>query len=866
MPKVTHRPRCFRLLVCLAVACGVQVAGQARNEGGAPGGTVVQAGPAETLYQQLRSVGLDRSRVYRVRDASLDRASSHISLSDGTIAFTEDVAGRVTGAFFEGDGEVLLIPPNQIERASMTRFTGAAILEEKFLTAYLRFNDETFKELQPFLRPSENPEEFVAKRNDSTRNLAESDALRLLVSFSRLLPDNHAVAAPQGGSIDRDDRMLHLKAQGRKLGTFDLFFDSEAAEQISVGQLRNVDGASYYNVWTSFAITSSVTKKPDSEAATEIAGEENNGGEIEISNYKIETIVHPPTQLDVEARLKVLVRRGGERAVLFELSRYLSVRQVNMDGHPVEFIHNQALEGTRLARRGNDLVAVVFPEPLRTGQVIELHFSYGGPVLSDAGGGLLYVGARGTWYPNLGLAKASFSLEFRYPAGWTLVATGKRRDESPGQTGRDAGANTQVSRWVAERPIPLAGFNLGKYARVSKHAGSVAVDVYAAAGMERGFPQIPPEEHLPQPPFFSRDNPGPAQFAPLPLSPLGNVQLVADDAVRAITFFTRRFGPYPYDELAVTQMPGLMSQGWPGLIFLSSFSFLSPDQKLALRMPEVEKIDSDCVIAHETAHQWWGDLVTWSGYRDQWIVEGLATYSSLLLLESQDPSAFRTVMASYRDDLLRKNKDGVALMDAGPVTLGGRLSSSQFPDGYETIAYKRGTWLFHMLRTMMRDAEQKSPRGRATGSSPDEPFLRALRTLRERYQGRPITTRELIRIFEEELPPSFGPGGRKSLDWFYEDWVNGTEVPALELHSVKYADKSSATKSSSTVVSGIIKQKNAEDTLITSVPIYAVVGGKNILVGRVFADGLETQFHLTAPEGTRKVLLDPYQTVLSRAR
>jgi len=855
VPKVTHRVRGFRFLACFAVACGVQVAGQARNDAGTPR---VQTGPTETLYQQLRTVGLDRSRVYRVRDASLDRASSHISLIDGTIAFTEDVLGRVTGAFFEGDGEVLLIPPNQIERASMTRFTGAAILEEKFVTAYLRFNDDTFKELAPFLRPSENPEEFVAKWNDSARNFAELDSLRLLVSFSRLLPGSNALTAPPTGSIDSGDRMLHLRAQGRKLGSFDLFFDSEAAEQISVGQLRSVDGVNYYNVWTSFTLT----KKPESEVATEIAGEEDSGGEIDISNYKIDAIVHPPTQLDAEAWLTILVRRGGERTVLFELSRYLNVRQVNMDGHPVEFIHNQALEGTRLARRGNDLVAVVFPEPLRTGQQIELHFSYGGPVLSDAGGGLLYVGARGTWYPNLGLAKASFSLEFKYPTGWTLVATGKRRDES----GQTSAANTQVSRWVSERPIPLAGFNLGKYARVSKHAGPVAVDVYAASGMERGFPQIPPEEHLPQPPFFSRDNPSPAQFAPLPPSPAGNAQLVADDAVRAITFFTRRFGPYPYDELAVTQMPGLMSQGWPGLIFLSSFSFLSREQKLALHMPPVEETNSDCVIAHETAHQWWGDLVTWSGYRDQWIAEGLATYSSLLLLESQDPSSFRAVMASYRDDLLQKNKDGVSLMDAGPVTLGGRLSSSQFPDGYETIAYQRGTWLFHMLRTMMRDAEQKNSRGRPIGSSPDEPFLRALRTLRERYQGRPITTHELIRIFEEELPPGFGPGGRKSLDWFYEDWVNGTEIPAIELHSVKYVDKLAATKSASTLVSGIIKQKDVEDTLITSVPVYAVVGGKNILLGRVFADGLETQFHLTAPAGTRKVVLDPYQTVLSRAR
>ena len=56
----------------------------------------------------LREVGLDPSRVYQVRSATLDRSAIHISLEDGTIGFTQDVMGRVTGAFFEGDGEVEL--------------------------------------------------------------------------------------------------------------------------------------------------------------------------------------------------------------------------------------------------------------------------------------------------------------------------------------------------------------------------------------------------------------------------------------------------------------------------------------------------------------------------------------------------------------------------------------------------------------------------------------------------------------------------------------------------------------------------------------------------------------------------------------
>jgi hypothetical protein len=190
---------------------------------------------AESLYLQLRNVGLDKSRVYHVRDVSIDRAAFHITLNDGTIAFTEDVAGRVTGACFQGDGEILLSPPNQYERASMALFTGAAILEERFATAYFRFNDETFAELLPSLVPAGYAEAFVLQWNQTAHNLAEVDALRLLMTFSKYMPAlgelTEGRAAPVKSGAD-DDRFLHVRVQGLKLGTFDLYYDSDTPEQI----------------------------------------------------------------------------------------------------------------------------------------------------------------------------------------------------------------------------------------------------------------------------------------------------------------------------------------------------------------------------------------------------------------------------------------------------------------------------------------------------------------------------------------------------------------------------------------------------------------------------------------------------------
>jgi hypothetical protein len=244
-------------------------------------------------------------------------------------------------------------------------------------------------------------------------------------------------------------------------------------------------------------------------------------------------------------------------------------------------------------------------------------------------------------------------------------------------------------------------------------------------------------------------------------------------------------------------------------------------------------------------------------------VEALANYSSMMVLESENPAQFRAVMEKLRDDLLQKNKAGVRLMEDGPVTLGTRLSCSHFPSGYDAISYGRGTWLFHMLRFMLRDAERTSDARLPGDGKPgrDEPFVRVLRQIRERYQGKPITTQELLHAFEEELPPSLWYEHHKSLDWFYEGWVNGTAIPRFELHGIKYSDKLG-----STAISGVIWQKDAPDNLVTSVPLYASVAGKAVLLGRVFADGPETSFHFTASPGARRVILDPDQTLLARPR
>ncbi len=801
------------------------------------------SGPVLPLYRALRDVGLDPQRVFHIREAEIDREDIHIWLNDGTIAFTQAVDGKVTGAFFEGEGEVLVRPPDRMERASLGRFIGAGVLEEKFSSAYLRFNDNTVKDLEPYLRPPTDAATFLARADAAARALAQMDAMRLCISFtSAPLAPVASEAAPVG------DRLLHARIVGEHYGVFDVYFDTLNPEQIVVGNTTSQNQQIYYDLWMSFAMRSLRTTPLSNTRFEGPNGPAWTRDVLTVNKYTITGKLDPPRDLAADATLEVQVKQGGTRMVLFELSRYLQLKQVDADGQPLEYIQNEAVEGSEMSRRGNDVVAVVFPQPLQTGAHFSLRFSYAGSVLSDAGGGLLYVGARGTWYPNRGIAMTNYDVTFRFPEPWTVVATGKL--VSLQRTGGDF-----LAHWVSEKPIPIAGFNLGVYIRSSAKSGDVEVDAYSARG---GTIKIM------SPAGVVASSPGPESLLasgtsgmkpePLP-SAAGRGQLLADSAAETLTALSQMLGAYPFSTLSLAENPSTDSQGWPGLVFLSSYVYLSPEQRIALDLPPADQIIyGDVMMPHELAHQWFGDRVSWASYHEQWLMEGLANYCSLLLLEHNRPADANLVLQIYRGWLASKSKEGRPNVEAGPVTLGVRLSSSHFPDGYEVIIYSRGTWLIHMLRCMLRDASRtpEKPDG------DDSVFLALLRNLVDHYQGKEITNADFQQAIEAVLPPSLWFEDHKSLDWFFDGWVNGTAFPQFELAEVKMARSAGAVN-----VSGVIRQKLAPPDLVTSVPVYGVAGEEKIYLGRIFAEGDETRFTLSAPAQVKQLLLDPYQTVLT---
>src|SRR5207245_7354314 len=137
--------------------------------------------------------------------------------------------------------------------------------------------------------------------------------------------------------------------------------------------------------------------------------------------------------------------------------------------------------------------------------------------------------------------------------------------------------------------------NHGDYNTATSDSTEAPVITFASRGMEQraeGGKRI--EDHI--------------LGMPAP-DPQRALQHVANDAAHAIDFYTPRLGPFPFRNLSVTQMPGRISQGWPGLIFLSSFAFVPEQDGEGDSYAHI--LYDRLMLAHETAHQWWGDRVMW---------------------------------------------------------------------------------------------------------------------------------------------------------------------------------------------------------------------------------------------------------------
>jgi hypothetical protein len=828
--------------VGVALAAALAFAASARAESLPAPPTSPQPTPRE-LYQQLNDLRINPSEVYRVKDLAIRRDELRLSLLEGKLAFFQPAPapnaserGRVTGAVFLGRGHALALPRDPVEKQQMARFLGAPLLDQWFVSAYFRFTDATAEELREQLRAGKfAPQEdaaFADYWNGALAQLNQGHSLRILQDLLSEKPQAYFYAGLEGVAT----------------GPFDLLIDDRREEQVLLGQVRTVGAATFYDVWASYP-------RRDAPPMTRT---------VAPLKYAIEATVFPDRMLEGTTTIRLRVERGGERVIPLDLSRFLAVQSVErvtgtafpaqsemswVPGEALPFFQNEDVRRRDLATRGNDAVLVVLPAAPKPGEEFALRLHYKGSVIGDAGNGVLFVGDRGSWYPHTGGfdSFAPYEMTLRWPRRLKLVATGAKLEE------KDDG-EFKVGRWSSEQPVAVAGFNLGEYSSAAVTDKGVNVEVYANRQLEQALqqrlaPTITTAVDLP-PLTGGRRVPQPLEMPVVTPSPADALRELGRDVASSIKFYEKYSGPFPYRQLNVAQIPGTFGQGWPGLLYLSTFSFLPPEaQRRAGLTTAGQEHFSELVPFHEVAHQWWGNLVGWGSYRDQWIDEAIANYMALLFADSRkEPDrSLRHWLERYRARLtVRIGSDEETADEIGPLVLGNRLVSSKSPNGFERVIYGKGAWVIHMLRMMLRQP----------GRDPDARFNALLTTLVTKYRYRALTTADLRREVEAVMTPAMDLEGGRSMEWFFEQWVRGTGIPRYHLEfTAKKLD-------SGYLVRGTLEQRAVPKGFVAPVPIYAISAGKFAYLGTVVTNGEKTPFHFVLPNAPQKLQIDPQMTLL----
>ncbi len=792
-------------------------------------------GGADGILAQLSNLRLDKNQIYSIRDITLRRDALAISFNRGAIAFLEPVAGRVTGAVFVGSGEILSIPPGSAEKLQLFKFTGSPILNERFDAGLFRFTDDTYSEI---LRQYEDRAHEEVRAEDLEALLPWEDNLgerARLLNF-RLLKD----------LIGNDERPLFFaELRSETMGWFDAVYDQRMAEEVTV--LTAGRDSFLTDIWLSFNRRSEA-RDPESFA-------HEDPSPVDVLSYDIDLTIEPDTLLEAVTKLDLRARVSGERVLSFDMTPALRVSDVMLDDEAVPFFQYEesALDPFY---EGLDRFVVVLPSATEEGAEMSLEFRYSGSILEDRGEGIYFVSERSLWYPSVGPQDpARFDLTFHFPASGELVATGSLLDER-------TDGELKHSRWTSGREFFVAGFNFGDFAIESHEDGPVPVFVCLNNDVETIFKEIESrralEKELALRAAANRRRNRLANETVLvspdfdAFSTRGLADSILQDVRSTVEFFSERFGPYPFDRLAVSQFPVPFSQGWPSLLYVSTLSFFTPEQRNRLGLePRRNLIATEFVRAHEIAHQWFGNKIGWRSYRDQWIVEGFSNYAGAMYLAHKhgEQGPLDAVLDDAATRLFTRTGEETTHDDNGPIWLGHRLATADVPDGYVETVYNKSTWTIHMLRSLMQDREDRS----------DGRFLSMTRQLLDEFDGRLASTWDLKRIAESHMSARMDVRGDGNLDWFFEQWVFGTGAPSYDL---RYAVEPTG---GGFVVAGEIEQSGVSD-FIMPVPLYGVVDDVRRFLGDVIVSDDGGDFSFTIDWQPASVELDPYNTILKHPR
>ncbi len=669
------------------------------------------------------------STEYSVKNLRLESTDLRLSMTSGE-AFVARTDEGVTALVLRGRGEMIFTPQPLAEKTQLKIFAKSEALVAAFDTAFIRINPATFRahvEDGALTERSLDERDLRRAREVFDEDVAKSFTLDLSDLSSRTWS-----LAPGGDDLIAEIHTKHYD-------TLTYARSENDAEDVS---LFNRTKRRYISSYAS----------PEKLAARGRFYDEDDLVDYDVLDYRLNVRFDPEREwIDGVATISLRVKSPLVSTITLRLDERLTVRSVSSPDFG-RLMHLRVV--------GQNNLIVNLPAGVLEGTELEFTVAYGGhlppqslvreaiDVEQDPQMPQIvelaipperhWVYSNGVyWYPQGTVSDyATATLRITLPDGFECVASGLQAIGSPIRVeANDGGRASKIYVFIAGQPVRYLGCAISRFVDVSSGPvdpagadGTDSVERSPTAGLTLSVVANPRQEGRGR-----------------------NLREVAADMLR---YYASLMGavPYPAFTLAVTeaQLPGGHSPPY--------FAVLSqplPTSPFTWRNDPVNFNGyPPFFLAHEIAHQWWGQAVGWKNYHEQWLSEGIAQYFALLYAaHDRGPGVESDILRQMRTWSLR-------YADQGPIYLGYRLGHVQGRHQiFRALVYNKSAEVLHMLRRLIGD----------------DAFFDGLRRFYKAYTYRKAGSDDLRRAMEA--------ASGVPLERFFERWIYGVDIPRLRFSS-----------------------------------------------------------------------------------
>jgi hypothetical protein len=674
-----------------------------------------------TSVEGLYKLRVNTSRPLTARNLEVTSEDLVIALHEGTVYLVECDDG-VTGLVLIGRGELRFSPTSAAERGQVKLFSGNDTLTSPFEEAYIRLSPSDYqKRVTTASLTDSAPQERLTRR--ALDVFARESNRSFNVDLQDLSADAWHLLPPA------DDFLAEVDT--RRFDTLTYTRSSQQAEDITL--FRRKDRRT-------IALYPSVAKL----AARGRFYSDDALRDYDVLDYSIDATVDPERQsIQGRARLTIRVRSTALSNVFLRLNEALTVTGVTSVEYGrllylrIRGQNNVLVNLPRLLPQDSDLTLVVTYEGRVPSQDLDVDaVSVLGDAqeqtVQEATDPAFLLSNRAFWYPQNPVPDyATASLRITVPQGWTCIASGQPVPTSSVVSLNDIMRDGKMFEFKASEPLRYLAFVVARFTRVGEASLPLSEPFASSAGVDRVPVAVEAQSSQR---FRGR-----------------NVTQQVEDIMR---FYASIVGDVPYKSTTValleSDLPGGHSPGYFVVIKnplgLSNAGWRN-DPASFENFPEF-------FLAHELAHQWWGQAVGWKNYHEQWLSEGFAQYfAALYAQKTRGDRTFYEMLRQFRRWSLEDS-------DQGPVHLGYRLGLVKGNVRvFRALVYNKGAAVLHMLRRLLGD----------------DTFFAGLRRFYADRRYQKAGTEDLERALEAE-------SGRV-LDRFFERWIYGTDVPRIRYSS-----------------------------------------------------------------------------------